>query len=61
LGFGLGKHFCIGYQLARAEIVAATRGLLETIPDFRVVAGKEPNLRIDWFHRHLDRLVVEAG
>ena len=21
LGFGLGKHFCIGYQLARAEIV----------------------------------------
>ena len=28
LGFGLGKHFCIGYQLARAEIIAATRGLL---------------------------------
>ena len=24
LGFGLGKHFCIGYQLARAEIVTAT-------------------------------------
>lgn len=61
LGFGLGKHFCIGYQLARAEIVAATRGLLEAIPDFRVVAGQEPHLRIDWFHRHLDRLVVEPA
>jgi len=61
LGFGLGKHFCIGYQLARAEIVAATRGLLEALPDFRVVAGQEPHLRIDWFHRHLDRLVVEPA
>lgn len=61
LGFGLGKHFCIGYQLARAEIVAATRGLLERMPDLRVAAGREPHLRIDWFHRHLDRLVVEAA
>jgi cytochrome P450 len=61
LGFGLGKHFCIGYQLARAEIVAATRGLLQALPAFRVVAGQEPHLRIDWFHRHLDRLVVEAA
>jgi cytochrome P450 len=61
LGFGLGKHFCIGYQLARAEIVAATRGLLERMPSLRIVAGQEPHLRIDWFHRHLDRLVVEAG
>jgi cytochrome P450 len=60
LGFGLGKHFCIGYQLARAEIIAATRGLLERMPEMRVVAGLEPRLRVDWFHRHVDRLVVEA-
>ena len=60
LGFGLGKHFCIGYQLARAEIVAATRGLLERLPEMRIVAGLEPRLRVDWFHRHVDRLVVEA-
>jgi cytochrome P450 len=59
-GFGLGKHFCIGYQLARAEIVAATRGLLERIPDMRVVEGHESDLRIDWFHRHLDHLVVDV-
>jgi cytochrome P450 len=61
LGFGLGKHFCIGYQLARAEIVAATRGLLERLPEMRMVAGLEPRLRVDWFHRHVDRLVVEAS
>ena len=61
LGFGLGKHFCIGYQLARAEIVIATRGLLARQPHLRFVPGLEPHLAIDWFHRHLDRLVVEAS
>jgi pulcherriminic acid synthase len=60
LGFGLGKHFCIGYQLARAEIVAATRGLLDRMPNLRIAEGHEPHLRIDWFHRHVDGLVVEA-
>ena len=39
LGFGLGKHFCIGYQLARAEIVTATRGLFARMPDLRFAAG----------------------
>ena len=28
LGFGLGPHFCVGYQLARAETVIGTRELL---------------------------------
>ena len=59
LGFGLGKHFCIGYQLARAEIVAATREWLERMPEVRVAPGQEPHLRIQWFHRYLDQLVVE--
>jgi pulcherriminic acid synthase len=61
LGFGLGKHFCIGYQLARAEIIAATRGLLERKPELRIVPGQEPRMRIDWFHRHVDRLIVGAS
>jgi cytochrome P450 len=61
LGFGLGKHFCIGYQLARAEIVSATRGLLARVPDPRFAAGLEPTMQIDWFHRRLDRLVIERG
>ena len=61
LAFGLGKHFCIGYQLARAEIVSATRGLLARVPDPRFAAGLEPTMQIDWFHRRLDRLVIERG
>jgi cytochrome P450 len=59
LGFGIGKHFCIGYQLARAEIVAATRQLLARFPELELVPGLEPTMRVDWFHRHLDRLVVQ--
>jgi pulcherriminic acid synthase len=59
-GFGLGKHFCIGYQLARAEICSAAGALLERRPGLRLAEGPEPRLRIDWFHRHLDGLVVET-
>jgi cytochrome P450 len=59
LGFGIGKHFCIGYQLARAEILAATRLLLERLPELEFVPGSEPTMRVDWFHRHLDGLVVQ--
>ncbi len=59
VGFGLGKHFCIGYQLARAEIVAATIELLARMPDVAIASGLEPRMRVQWFHRFLDRLVVE--
>jgi len=61
LGFGLGKHFCIGYQLARMEIVTATQRLLERFPDLRLPPGSTPRLTIDWFHRYVDGLVVETG
>ncbi len=61
LGFGLGKHFCIGYQLARMEIVTATRRLLDRFPELRLAEGPPPSLRVDWFHRYVDRLVVETG
>ncbi|MEQ8716851.1 MAG: cytochrome P450 [Acidimicrobiales bacterium] len=61
LGFGLGKHFCIGYRLARAEVVIATRELLDRMPRVRVPEDTAPSLRVDWFHRHLDRLVVERA
>jgi pulcherriminic acid synthase len=61
LGFGLGKHFCIGYQLARAEVVLATHALLDRYSDVRVPAGLEPRLQVDWFHRHVDRLVVDVA
>lgn len=61
LGFGLGKHFCIGYQLARMEIVTATQRLLERYPDLRLAPGAQPRLTIDWFHRYVDRLVVKVA
>jgi cytochrome P450 len=35
LGFGSGKHFCIGSQMARLVTETATRSFLERIPDFR--------------------------
>ncbi|CAN5567165.1 cytochrome P450 [soil metagenome] len=61
LGFGLGKHFCIGYQLARAEIVTGIRQLLDALPRPRLASGSVPKLEIDWFHRRLDQLVIENG
>ena len=35
LGFGLGKHFCLGYQLARREAVRGSERLLEELPGVR--------------------------
>ncbi len=32
LGFGLGKHFCIGYELARTEAVIGSQMLLDRCP-----------------------------
>jgi len=42
LGFGLGKHFCVGYQLARAETVIGTRMLMEVIRNPRFKPGSNP-------------------
>jgi pulcherriminic acid synthase len=42
LGFGLGKHFCVGYQLARAETVIGTRMLMEVIKNPRFKPGSSP-------------------
>jgi cytochrome P450 len=42
LGFGLGKHFCAGYQLARAETIIGTQLLMETIRNPRFKPGSNP-------------------
>lgn len=42
LGFGLGKHFCVGYQLARAETVIGTKMLMEVIKNPRFKPGSHP-------------------
>ncbi|MGI9625117.1 MAG: cytochrome P450 [Acidimicrobiales bacterium] len=46
LGFGLGKHFCIGYELARREAVVGSNLLLDRCGGFEVAPGAEPYLLI---------------
>ena len=59
LAFGLGSHFCMGYQLARAEAVAATERFLLGLDRPRLQG--DPHLHITWYERTLDRLAVEVG
>lgn len=40
-GFGLGKHFCIGYELARLESIVASRRLVEQRGVPALVPGTE--------------------
>lgn len=42
LGFGLGKHFCIGYELARTEAVIGSNLLLDRCGSPTIAAGAEP-------------------
>ena len=42
LGFGIGKHFCLGYELARTESVLGSRRLLEVMEAPRIADGAEP-------------------
>jgi len=59
LGFGLGKHFCIGYMLARAEVVTITEMLLE-----KYVLGIAPQhkeeMRLHWWNWSVNSLLVDA-
>jgi hypothetical protein len=43
------------------EIVTATAALLARFPDVQLADGPAPRLTIDWFHRYVDRLVVDTG
>jgi len=43
LGFGGGKHFCLGSQMARFVTDVAMRRFLVRIPEFRLTTGK-----LDW-------------
>jgi cytochrome P450 len=45
LAFGLGKHFCLGYHLARLEVLTATRALLERLPNLRLDPRRECYIR----------------
>jgi pulcherriminic acid synthase len=57
LGFGLGAHFCVGYQLARAESVIGTKMLMEVIKNPRFKPGSNPvpiAIRIEPWHLPLE-------
>ncbi len=42
LGFGLGKHFCVGYQLAQTETVIGSRMLMDVMRNPRFKPGSNP-------------------
>ena len=58
-GFGMGKHFCIGYQLARAEMKIATSQILNLLSKAKLVEDQDALLRVDWAHRYVDKVIVE--
>lgn len=60
VGFGLGKHFCIGYHLARAEMTTATNRLLDRYEAIEIAPEHEPTLTVQWFHRFLDKLILNV-
>jgi cytochrome P450 len=58
IAFGAGAHFCIGYELARMETVAASRSLLARLgPSPRCLSDAGPRTRPP--SRVVDSLVVE--
>ncbi len=61
MGFGLGKHFCIGYHLARAEMTSATEKLFTRYDNLGFADGAEPDLSIRWHMRHLDHLILSGS
>jgi cytochrome P450 len=41
LSFGLGKHFCLGYHLARLEVLTAVNAVLDRLPNLRLDPDQE--------------------
>ena len=41
LSFGLGKHFCLGYHLARLEVTTAVNAVLDRLPNLRLDPQEE--------------------
>ncbi len=56
LSFGTGVHFCLGFQLARAEAAAAFERIFARYPDMRLATGIE---KITWRKRLGIRALAE--
>ncbi|KUL37169.1 cytochrome [Streptomyces sp. NRRL F-4489] len=60
LAFALGRHFCVGALLAKAEVEVGVAHLLEALPDLSLAPGAEPR-ELGLFTRGLDALPVRFG
>jgi cholest-4-en-3-one 26-monooxygenase len=58
LAFGIGTHFCLGANLARAEIRVMYRELLRRLPDIRMAPGARPEMVRSPLVRGIARLPV---
>ncbi len=58
LGFGVGKHFCLGYQLARAEAVECSRRILDRFPRPRFADPDQPGPAVHRSMRSLPSLPI---
>jgi cytochrome P450 len=52
LGFGHGVHFCLGAQLAKAELTIAIKGLIRAFPGLRLAV---PAAEVAWKPGHIAR------
>lgn len=59
LALGIGRHHCIGAQLARQELISAFGALLERYEDFALTPGRpEPSYTPSFFGRNVRELYV---
>jgi cholest-4-en-3-one 26-monooxygenase len=58
VAFGFGSHFCLGNQLARLELTAMTRRVLQRLPDLRLATDDALPLRPANFVSGLESMPV---
>lgn len=59
LGFGLGKHFCLGYEMARVEAVMGSKLLVDTMRNPRLADGADTTFRIRGATRSPEKVLVD--
>lgn len=60
VGFGLGKHFCIGYLLARAEITELTKQFLQSTKP-RLAADHVGDIQMHWLWWSVEDLILDLS